>query len=501
MTVETAPTPAGPAQPSARPHDPVSGGYRYAWAVLAIVLAAEIMDLLDATVTAVAAPAMRADLGGSEATMQWLSAAYTLPFAVFLVTGGRLGDLYGRRRLFILGAAGFTLASAAVAFAPGTAAVLAARAVQGAFGALLIPQGFGLVKESFTEADLPKAFALFGPVMGLSAVAGPVLAGWLVDADLLGTGWRMIFLINLPIGLATVLAALVFLPRGGTRTAGGIDALSVGLVSVVAFSLVFPLVQGRELGWPVWLAGLVAVGLVAGAALAARQRRVPDRALIEPTLLRNRQFLGGMAVAIAFFAAMSGLMLTLSLFCQLGLGFSASRTGVALAPLALGVAIGAGLSFPLVARLGRRVIQLGVTGMAVGVALLAGTVAGADTEVTIWLLAPGALLGGIGSGLVVAPLFDVILTGVTGAEVGSASGVLNALQQFANAAGVALVPTVYLGIMDDGGSPAHAMARAGLVTIGLAAVSFLLVFALPKAAGEAADAADAEPELTAGRTA
>ena len=487
MTTETAPTPAGPAQPSAE--TPPTGGYRWAWAVLAIVLAAEIMDLLDATVTAVAAPAMRADLGGSESVMQWLSAAYTLPFAVFLVTGGRLGDVYGRRRLFVLGAAGFTLASVAVALAPGTAALLAARAVQGALGALLIPQGFGLIKESFTEEDLPKAFAAFGPVMGLSAVGGPVLAGWLVDADLLGTGWRMIFLINLPIGLAVVLASLRFLPKAGPRTVGGVDGLSVGLASVAAFALVFPLVQGRELGWPAWLLGLAALGLVAGAAFAARQRRVTGRALIEPTLLGNRQFRSGMAVAIAFFAAMSGLVLTLSLFCQLGLGFSASRTGLALVPLSLGIAIGAGASFPLVARLGRTVIQIGVAVMATGVAVLAAMVAAAGADTTVRTLVAGALLGGLGAGLVLAPLFDVILAGVTGPEVGSASGVLNAVQQFANAAGVALVPTVYLAVTDDGGTAAHAMTRAALVTIGLAAVSFLLVLALPKGVRDADDPA------------
>jgi EmrB/QacA subfamily drug resistance transporter len=469
-----------------------------------VVLAAEIMDLLDATVTAIAAPSMVADLGGSAAALQWLGAAYTLPFAVFLVTGGRLGDLYGRRRLFILGAVGFTLASVAVAFAPGMAAVLAARAVQGAFGALLIPQGFGLVKESFSEADLPKAFAAFGPVIGLSAVGGPILGGWLVDADLFGTGWRMIFLINVPVGVLAVLGALAFLPRSAVTPGRGIDGVSVGLVSAAAFALVYPLVEGRELGWPLWLAGLFGLGIAALVAFAVRQRRVGDRAVVEPSLLHNRQFLGGMVVAIGFFAAMSGLMLTLSLFCQLGLGFSASRTGLSLAPLALGIAIGSVASFALVPRLGRTVIQLGVVVMTAGVAVLTLMVGAAD-DPGAWTLVPGGLLGGIGSGLVIAPLFDIVLAGVTDAEVGSASGVLNALQQFANAAGVALVPTVYLAVTDGGGDVVTAFTRAALLTIGLAVVCFLLVFGLPRrareeAAGEAGAGAAAPAEVTAGRT-
>jgi EmrB/QacA subfamily drug resistance transporter len=461
-----------------------ASGYRWRWAVLAVVLAAEIMDLLDATVTAVAAPAMRADLGGSESAMQWLGAAYTLPFAVFLVTGGRLGDRYGRRRLFVIGAAGFTVASVAAALAPGIAALVAARAAQGALGALLIPQGFGLVKESFDERELPRAFAAFGPVMGLAAVGGPILAGWLVDADVAGTGWRMIFLINLPIGVATVLAALRFLPRSRPSATARLDAASVALVSVAAFALVFPLVQGRELGWPAWLLGLAAAGVAAGAAFAARQRRVPDRALVEPSLLRNRQYLGGMAVAVAFFAAMSGLMLTVSLFCQLGLGFSASRTGLALAPMSVGIVIGAASSFALVARLGRRVIQVGVAGLGAGVALLALAVDAAGAGTTSWTLVPGALLGGVGAGLVIAPLFDVILAGVTDREVGSASGVLNAVQQFANAVGVALVPTLYLAVTADGGTPEHALTVATGLTIALAAVAFALVFGLPRTARE-----------------
>src|SRR3954471_15811504 len=172
--------------------------FRLRWVVLAIVLVAEIMDLLDSTVITIAAPTVRHELGGSTATMQWWAAGYTLAFGVFMIIGGRLGDVFGRRRIFVVGIVGFTAASAACALAPSPDFLVVMRVLQGGFGALLIPQGLGMIKTVFPPAEMGGAFAAFGPVMGLAAVGGPLLAGWLVSADLLGTGWRMIFLPSLP---------------------------------------------------------------------------------------------------------------------------------------------------------------------------------------------------------------------------------------------------------------------------------------------------------------
>jgi MFS family permease len=175
--------------------------YRWRWVVLAIVLIAEIMDLLDSTVITIAAPTVRHALGGGTSTMQWWAAGYTLAFGVLLIVGGRLGDAFGRRSVFVIGIAGFTHASAACALAPSADVLIATRVLQGAFGALLIPQGLGMIKNVFPPKEMGAAFAAFGPIMGLSAIAGPILAGWLVSADLLGTGWRMIFLLNVPLGV------------------------------------------------------------------------------------------------------------------------------------------------------------------------------------------------------------------------------------------------------------------------------------------------------------
>ncbi len=191
--------------------------HRLRWVVAAVVLAANVMDVLDTTIVNVAGPSVHRDLGGGPATLQWLSAAYTLAFAVLLIAAARLGDILGRRRLFLVGATGFTLFSAASAAAPSIAALIIFRALQGAFGALMIPQGFGLIKEVFADEELPKVFGFFGPATALPMLAAPVLAGALVDWDLWGTGWRLVFLINVPIGLLALPAAIKSLPRGARR--------------------------------------------------------------------------------------------------------------------------------------------------------------------------------------------------------------------------------------------------------------------------------------------
>ncbi|MFI6348046.1 MFS transporter [Streptomyces sp. NPDC050560] len=460
----------------------VPAPYAARWMVLAVVLVAEVMDLLDATVTSVAAPSVRADIGGGETTLQWLGAAYTLPFAVLLITAGRLGDLWGRRRLFLIGAAGFTVASVACAAATSPGMLLTTRALQGALGALLIPQGFGLLKEVFPAKELGKAFGLFGPVMGLSAVGGPIIGGALVDGDLFGTGWRMIFLINLPLGILAIIGALRYMPKGAWLPGVKLDIGGMVLVSLSSVAVVYPLVQGRELDWPLWTFGLLALGVAGFVLFVVHQRRHRGQPLVEPSLLSNRAYRGGILVALTFFAAFTGLLLVLSLFFQAGLGFSPMRAGLTLAPLALGVAATSPLSTSLAPRFGRTVIQAGVAATAAGLGVLAAIVSAVGDDATSWKLAPGIFLVGLGMGFVFAPLFDVILAGVSDQEVGSASGVLNAVQQLANAVGVAVVATFFFSFTDHGYSPSEAMTRTAVATVGLLLLAFLSGFALPRTA-------------------
>jgi EmrB/QacA subfamily drug resistance transporter len=454
---------------------------RLPWAVLAIVLIADVMDLVDGTIVNVAAPSIRGDLGGGDSAMQWLVAAYGLAFAVLLITGGRLGDLLGRRRLFIAGIVAFTTSSVLCAVAPSIGVLIALRGLQGASGALLIPQGFGMLKEVFPSDQLTKAFAAFGPVMGLSAVVAPILGGALIDADLLGSGWRAIFLVNAPLGVAGLIGALRVMPRTAGAPGTRLDPGGAVIASAAAFALIYPLVQGRELGWPAWSFVLLAAGIAGFGLFAAYERRHRERALIAPSLLANRAFTSGIVVAVCFFAGMIGLNLVISLFCQVGEHFSPLRTGLTLAPFAVGVAFTAPASYPVAQRFGRASIQAGFALMGAGLVVLAAMVHGAGGDVTAWTLVPGELVAGMGMGLSLPPLFDFILAGVADREVGSASGVLNAIQQLGASLGIAVLATVFFAHLDSA-PPFRAMASTTLLTLVPLGLAFLAAFRLPQRA-------------------
>jgi EmrB/QacA subfamily drug resistance transporter len=459
--------------------DPPAALYRLRWVCLAVVLVAEIMDLLDSTVITIAAPTVRSELGGSVSTMQWWAAGYTLAFGVFMIVGGRLGDVYGRKRVFVVGIVGFTLASAVCALATSPDVLIATRVLQGGFGALLIPQGLGIIKTVFPPAEMGGAFASFGPVMGLAAVGGPVLAGWLVSADLLGTGWRMIFLINVPLGIAGLIGALRVFPESRSPE---LDPLGVVLVSAATLCLIYPLVQGRELGWPVWTFLLMAGGIALLGVFMLVERRGHGTPLIEPSLLRNRAFTSGLAVGIAFFAGFAGLLLVLSVFFQTALGFTAEHAGLSFIPTTLASAVAAGGSFPLMAKYGRRVLQAGVLIIVAALVGLAAIVNHHGTDLTTWTMVPALVPFGVGLGFVFGPLFSVILAGVDDREVGSASGTLNAVQQLGNSIGVALLATIFFSLLDHGHLSAAAMRDTTLISAGLFALAFALSFLLPREA-------------------
>jgi EmrB/QacA subfamily drug resistance transporter len=453
--------------------------FRWRWVVLGIVLCAEVMDLLDSTIITIAAPTVRADLGGSTATMQWWAAAYTLTFGIFQLSGGRLGDAYARPRLFRIGITGFTLASTLCALAPSPDVLIGTRVLQGAFGAVLIPQGLGIIKTVFPPKELGGAFGAFGPVMGIAAICGPILAGWLVAADLLGTGWRMIFLINLPVGLIGLLGALRFMPESTSPKRVRLDLVGMALISAASFCIIYPLVQGREQGWPLWIFAILAAGIVLLGVFALAERRAHGTPLIEPSLLQNRAFTNGLALGVVFFTAFGGLTLVLSLFTQLGLHYSPLRAGLTMAPVSLGAVIGAGSSFALIPRFGRSVLQAGLAVALPAMVALALTVDHTGSGTTAWDLAPSLFVLGIGLGWVFGPMFNIILAGVQEHEVGSASGTLTAIQQLGNSLGVAVLATLFFSVIDHGHSSPSAMVRTTVVATVLFAVALALSFRLP----------------------
>ncbi|HWU32069.1 MAG TPA: MFS transporter, partial [Marmoricola sp.] len=258
-------------------------GYKFRWFVMAAVIIADVMDLLDATIANLAGPSIRHDLGGSSTTIQWVLAAYTVAFAIGLITSARAGDLIGRRPMFIAGMAGFTIASLACGLAPNADALIVFRVLQGLFGAVMLPHGMAIVKQSFHPDDLQKAVIPFGPIMGLSAVLGPILAGVLIDADLFGSGWRMIFLINVPVGIAGTYIAARYLPDVPRDPSARLDPLGSLLILVASGCLIYPLVQGRDLGWPAWTYAVLGVSVVLIGAFIWNERRT-DHPLIAPSL-------------------------------------------------------------------------------------------------------------------------------------------------------------------------------------------------------------------------
>src|SRR6202789_582653 len=281
--------------------------YRLGWGVAGVVLAANVMDLLDATIVNVAGPSVHRDLGGGAATLQWLSAAYTLAFAVLLIAGARLGDIFGRRRLFLTGSAGFTLFSAASAAAPTIGVLIAFRALQGGFGALMIPQGFGLMKQVFDDdAEMDQALGFFGPATGVPLIAAPIIAGALIDANLWGIGWRLVFLINVPIGALALALAFRALPGGASHPDLKLDLGGVLLVGLALVAIIYPLIEGRTEGWPAWSFAMLAAGAVLLATFVLHERRRGDNPLIEPTLLTIRTYLSGVAVTLSLFGAFGG---------------------------------------------------------------------------------------------------------------------------------------------------------------------------------------------------
>lgn len=447
------------------------------WFVLAIVIAGNVMDLMDATIVNVAGPSIRSSLGGGASALLWLSAGYTLAFAVFLITGARLGDMFGRRRLFLVGSAGFTVMSAACAVAPSTAVLIAFRVLQGAFGALMIPQGFGMLKEVFDDDEMSKVYGVFGPMIGFSVLAAPILSGALVEANLWGLGWRLVFLINVPIGIAAFAGAVRVLPRTVAHPGISLDTGGMVLIGAALTAIIYPLIQGREYGWPAWTFATLAAGAVLLATFVLWERRLRSDPLIEPGLLANRTYTSGILVALAFFGAFGGLLLCVSLFTQLGEHFTPIHAGLTLMAMVLGMIVGMAAGVTLVARLGRHLLHLGVTVLAAGMIALALTVTGAQTASTLDL-APSLFLIGIGAGAGFGQLFDFILAGVPMDQIGSASGVLEATQQLSTAIGVAALGTVFFSAFADH-PPTHALAITAWACLVPLAITFLLVFTLP----------------------
>ncbi len=448
--------------------------------ILAVVLIADVLDLMDSTITNIAAPSIVRDIGGGESLIKWLGASYALTMGVLLVVGGRLGDRYGKRRLFLTGIVGFVAASAVCGLSVDPAMLIAGRLVQGGFGALLIPQGIGILLATFSREQIPRAFVAFGPVLGGSAVLGPIVAGFIIDADIGGLSWRPMFLINIVLGTIGFVAAIRLLPRDVPSGEVPIDGLGAGLLGATMFGLLYGLIEGSTAGWTT----LPILSLVAGAALfvgfGVRQRMAQDP-LILPSLLANRGFTSGLLLGLGFFAAVNGLAYVVSLFFQTALGLTPSEAAIGLAPMMVGIIGASFVGRPLITKLGRVLVVIGLGITLAGAIGLWATVRADGTTVGVSAFAPSLFVLGVGMGTCFASIYDVAIGDVVAEEAGSASGSLSAVQQLAAGIGSAVVTTVYFSQRTQHGA-AHAMTVSVAVVGAIAALCLGVVWLLPKSA-------------------
>ena len=393
-----------------------------------------------------------------------------------LITGGRLGDTFGRKRLFLIGVAGFTVMSALCGAATGPGMLIGCRVAQGAMGAIMVPQVLAVIQVIFPPHERIKALAGFGVTAGLGTVSGPLLGGLLITHDLFGLGWRTIFLINVPVGVIAFAAAAVLVRESRAASPPRLDPIGVALISAALLLLLYPLVQGRQLGWPAWTYVSMALCLPLLAAFAWYERikgRRDGSPLVPLSLFADRAFSAGLGVAVTFFLGIASFGLVLTLFLQLGLGYSPLHAGLTFLPFSAGVLVSSGAAARLAPRFGRGVTMTGVLIIAAGMAALIATVHHYGAAVTTGDLVPGLVAAGLGLGAVIAPLADIVLAGVPHRDAGSASGVFNTGLQVGNSIGIALIGVIFFGMLgSQSGAAASAVTpqlRTGLVSAGVPA--------------------------------
>jgi MFS family permease len=447
---------------------------------LAVLLSAWFLAQFDFFVVNVAADAFRRGLGAGPAELELIVGGYAFSYAAGMITGGRLGDRFGHRRVFVAGVLAFTAASLLCGAAQGPLALVAARLLQGLAGALMVPQVLALITDVFPPHARGRALGWHGAVGGLGSIAGQVLGGLLLDADVLGLGWRVIFLVNVPVGIVAAVLAARLLPGPGAargRT-GGQDPLgALGLAAGLGLLLV-PLALGRDQGWPAWTWASMAAGAALLGLVGGWQRHLAGHGgapVLDVTLFRSRSYLAGIGAVTAFMAYFASFMFTLSLLLQGGLGLGALQAGLVFAPMGVLFGATALLGPRLVDRYGPLVTVYGCGAVALGLLLLVLRVGAAGGPAgTGWIVVALALIG-LGNGLVLPRLIGISLTDVRPGRAGVAAAVLTTAQQFAGAAGVAVLGTVFFAAAGPSVDAVRGMRRAALLDIALIAVVALLV--------------------------
>jgi MFS family permease len=456
--------------PAAAPQARRSSGW-----VLAVVLVGQFMAVLDVSVVNVALPTVRSDLHASGSALQLIVAGYTISYAVLLITGARLGDLGGHGRLFRLGLALFTLASLACGLAATTGELIAFRLVQGAGAAFMVPQVFSLIQRNFAGPARARALSIYAAVIAGGAVVGQVVGGTLVSADLFGTGWRPVFLVNVPIGIALLVIGQRLLPRDPGEPGRTLDLPGVATLSVAVFALVLPLVLGHETGWPAWTWLSLAGSAVVFAVFAVAQRRTArkgGRPLIPVRVLRAPGLAFGATAILLQMATYGGFLLVIALHMQLGLGYSAVHSGLVWVPAATAFGLSSLNWRRVPARWHRRMIPAGLVLATLGYLGQAAVLAHAHgIGLGYWV---SNVVYCTGMGAAFSPLLTTALRHVPVSDAADASGVLATITQLAQVIGVATFGTLYLSLAHTPADSPHAVAVTNLA---LAAVCLLAAVA------------------------
>jgi len=445
------------------------------------------MAILDSFIVIVAEPAIQADIGASTGELQWILAGYQLSYAVFMITGGRLADLFGRKRVFILGTALFTLASIACALAPEPTTLVVARVVQGLGAALTVPQVFALITLLVPATGQPRVYGVLGIVIGMATISGQLIGGLLIGANLFGADWRPVFWVNVPIGLVTIALAAKYIPESRAPGARKLDFPGVAVLSAALFLLVFPLIQGRDAGWPAWTWACFAASAVMFGVFIAIERAVDRRGgdpLLKLSLFAQRSFSLGIVLVMSVYALLTSYYLALSISMQDGLGMSALGAGLVYTPAAATFFVFSMIAGRLIPKYGRRVLEVGSIVLASGY-LLTAIVLLSGLRLTPLLVIPTLMLQSLGGGLLITPLLNTVLRRIAPETIGMASGALSTAQQVGGALGVAVIGTVFFHAFQpavDGpvAAAGHAFAMASLCTFAVASLSAVLIFLLPK---------------------
>jgi EmrB/QacA subfamily drug resistance transporter len=464
--------------------DTGQAGYPRRWLAAIVLIVGALMDMIDVTIVNVALPSIRRDLHASATQLEWVVSGYMLAFAATLIIAGNLGDKFGRKRLFLSGAALFGLASLAAGLSGSGAELITARVVQGAAAAAMAPQVLATFRVIFGRAERGKAFGIYGAMLGFASAIGLVLGGLLTGANLFGWEWRSVFYVNVPVAVAALIAGARFVPE--TKDPGARRPFVAGAVLLAGslVAIVYPLLEGRQLGWPAWVWPLMAAGvagLVVLGLIEARRTSTTVAPLLRAGLFRVPAFAAGMGVQLAFFAGMQGFFIAFALWLQAGEHFSPLKAGLTAVAFSVGSFIAAPVAVPLAQKAGRRILAGGAVLMVAGIGGVALAAPHVGVNGSPWPIVPGLVVAGAGLALLVIPLVNVVLAAVPAEVAGGASGLFSTAQQLGGALGVALLGSVFFGYL-NGHSFEAALVHTAPYAMGAFALCGVLALLLPRTA-------------------